>query len=253
MYCNTCGKENPDNTKFCPGCGTPANAIAPAPDNSVQAAVPPVVTPVAPAVDQPVELPVAPAVDQPIEPPAAPAVAPAVQSVAQPTAPAMVTPVAPAVHSEAQPERPQMVQPPVSPPVSPPVTPAAQPMASSAAPPQYQQAQPKTNQQNAQGEKKTVKPIHGPSLAGGIISLVLSLTIVLGFFGLIVGIINVSVASALKKHYRTGAGFGFSLAGLIIGAIDIALPVVLGLLGIAALDGLFGGLFGGYFDFLNFF
>ncbi|MCL2111175.1 MAG: hypothetical protein FWH32_02770 [Clostridiales bacterium] len=60
-------------------------------------------------------------------------------------------------------------------------------------------------------------PLHVPSLVVGILALVFALTT--GFVGLILGIVGVVMAKKAKNEYKTGVGFGLSLAGLIIGAI----------------------------------
>ena len=54
MYCSTCGKENPDNAKFCAGCGKPiaqaaAPAAAPVQQTIINMAPPPQAAPAAPA------------------------------------------------------------------------------------------------------------------------------------------------------------------------------------------------------------
>jgi len=81
-------------------------------------------------------------------------------------------------------------------------------------------------------------PLHIPSLVIGIIALILAFTT--GFGGLILGIIGVILSKKAKYEYKTGVGFGLSLAGLIIGAIYtiiiiIALAVV-GYMGIGFLS-----------------
>jgi len=72
------------------------------------------------------------------------------------------------------------------------------------------------------------KPLHVPSLVIGIIAIV-SLWFTIGFTGIILGIIGIALARRARLSRNSKAGFGLSLAGLIIGALLFA-AAFLGLL-----------------------
>jgi len=71
-------------------------------------------------------------------------------------------------------------------------------------------------------------PAHIPSLVLGIIAIV-TLWFTIGFTGIVLGIIGIVLARRARFSHNSKAGFGLSLASLIIGALLLA-AAFLGLL-----------------------
>lgn len=153
-YCNQCGHENPDDAKFCDGCGVHFEVEAGPPAVSPGVEQPPAAAPVAAPVAAPM--------------PAAPAVSAAAPSPAPPAMPPVYAapPVSPPAYAPPPAAPPTYAAPPAAPPtyVAPP-----------AGPPVYgQPPAPPTAGWSSPGSKQWVKP--------AIIAAVIVAVVALGFF-----------------------------------------------------------------------
>jgi hypothetical protein len=71
------------------------------------------------------------------------------------------------------------------------------------------------------------RQIYTPSLALGILSIILDSFFLTSIVGLILGIIGVAEAEKNKDNYKTNVGFGLSLFGLICGVIITVILIFL--------------------------
>lgn len=182
MYCEKCGSQIENGLNFCPECGAPVAKV-----NSAAS--------VAPA--------------------AAAAVTETVASTAVPTetvAPSYTEPTPAAQTSYQQPANTAYQQPNYQQP--------------SYQQPTYQQASYQANYSTPMSEGEAGRSPAKSALILGIIGLVLDFTTYFSIVGLILGIIGLVKASASKKAGfkggLRGAGFGLSLAAVILGGIIVA-------------------------------
>lgn len=166
MFCKNCGKELPDNVKFCSGCGTPVAPPAPAAAPETPAAAP--------------EAPAA-APEAPVAAPETPAAAPEIpETISETPVAAPETPVAAPEAPEAAPEAPEAA----------PEAPAAAPEAPAAAPeiPAFQPAAP-TEQESAPALGKKRRGASGIAIiaVGAIVAVVVLVLLFRLLFGIFAG------------------------------------------------------------------
>lgn len=243
MFCTKCGKQAPDNAKFCTACGTPLTLRTPGdqpePQPAVEAAPAPADDPIAqnPYVQEP---DVQPAAEPAVEPVAEPVYEPVAEPIAEP-APAVedVNPYAEPV-AAAQPisepyiaPAPQPEPVPYAAPVAPPEQPAynynaqQQPYSNYTEQPYYgEQPYYAQNPTVTPNQDQTTTPSDTKLLVLGILSTALPVTYLLGIAGLVCGILGLLEAKKYKAYFgelkgKSMAGYVLSIIGVIFSGIMV--------------------------------